>query len=192
MYSSILANINKFITFTKEEQDILYNILQSKKIDKKTIVLREGEICKFEYYIVKGCTRVFYVNESGVEVTVQFGIEDWWVSDICSFVEQTPSRMFIETLEDCDVLFLTPKSKEELLQRIPKLERYFRLLVQKHMVALQNRVVDTITLSATARYLAFINTYPTILNRVPQYYIASYLGISAEFISKIRKRLAAE
>ncbi|PZP50299.1 MAG: Crp/Fnr family transcriptional regulator [Pseudopedobacter saltans] len=190
MYESILSNIQKYVSLTESEQSQLCEILQYKTYEKKKILLREGEICKFEYYIVKGCMRTFYVNESGVEVTIQFGLEDWWVSDVCSFSEQSPSRLFVECLEDCEVLMLTPTTKETLLKTIPKLERYFRLLVQKHMNALQNRLINTISMSATARYLEFISTYPTVQFRVPQYYIASYLGVSAEFVSKIRKRLA--
>lgn len=190
MYPSLLSNISKFVSLTNDEQITLSEILQYQKIEKKKILLREGEVCKFEYYIIKGCIRTFYVNESGVEVTLQFGLEDWWVSDVCSFSEQSPSRLFVESLEDCEVLMLTPTTKEKLLKVIPKLERYFRLLVQKHMNALQNRLINTISTSATARYLEFIATYPDVQFRVPQYYIASYLGVSAEFVSKIRKRLA--
>lgn len=192
MYQVLLDNIGKYVHLDTDEKTVLESFFQEKNIAKKSLLLREGEICKFEYYILKGCIRTFYVNESGMEVTLQFGIEDWWVSDIASFCEQIPSRLFIEALEDCDVLMLTSSTKEALLQRIPKLERYFRLLVQKHLTSIQNRLINTISMSATARYLDFVQTYPCMPARVPQYYIASYLGVSAEFVSKIRKRLAGE
>lgn len=192
MYQALLDNIAKYVLLDIEEKNVLEAFFQEKAIAKKTLLLREGEICKFEYYILKGCIRTFYVSESGIEVTLQFGMEDWWVSDIASFCEQIPSRLFIEALEDCDVLVLTSSTKEALLQKVPKLEHYFRLLVQKHLTSMQNRLINTISMSATARYLDFIQTYPCMLARVPQYYIASYLGMSAEFVSKIRKRLAGE
>ena len=124
------------------------------------------------------------------EVTLQFAIEDWWVSDIASFHEQKPSHMFIEALEDCELLVLNPATKESLLQQLPSLERYFRLMVQRNLSSLQSRLFKTIATSAQDKYLDFLEKYPTIPQRVPQHYIASYLGISPEFLSKVRTRMA--
>ncbi|CAN1573297.1 Crp cAMP-binding proteins - catabolite gene activator and regulatory subunit of cAMP-dependent protein kinases [Flavobacteriaceae bacterium] len=192
MFESINNNICKKNEFTPDEIEYFNTILQYKEVPKKTFLLQEGEICNFEAYILKGCIRKYYINENGFEVIVQFAVEDWWISDIASFHEKKPSQLFIETLEDCQLLMLTPETKEILLQKVPKFERIFRLLVQRNLSAMQNRLIDTIAKSAQEKYLEFIKLYPTIPQRVAQHYIASYLGISAEFLSKVRTKLAKQ
>lgn len=176
--------------FSGEEVDIFNSLLQFRTIPKKTFLLQEGEICNFEAYINKGCIRSYYIDETGAEVTLQFAIEDWWVSDISSFHERKPSRMFIETLEDCEILSLSFDAKERLLREVPKFERMFRLMVQRNLSRLQERLFQTISTKATDKYLDFLDRYPTIPQRVAQHYIASYLGFSPEFLSKVRTRLA--
>lgn len=190
MYIQIVNNVCKYIQLTAEQQQIFIDHLKIRKIPPKTILLREGDICQFEGYIYKGCVRTFYVNENGFEVTISFAIEDWWVSDIASFHDQKPSKFFIETLEETEMLVLTPTSKAKLLMDLPKFELFFRLLVQRNLSVLQNRLINTIAQKAPERYLDFLKLYPSIPLRVPQYYIASYLGVSAEFVSIIKKRLA--
>ena len=134
--------------------------------------MREGEVCQFEGYIHKGCVRVYYLDDNGFEVTILFAIEDWWISDIASFQDQKPSNLYIETIEDSEIFMLDPATKEKLLKEIPKFERVFRMLVQRNLFTLQNRLVNTISKSASDRYLEFIKVYPTIPQRVAQYYIA--------------------
>lgn len=190
MFAVINNYIAKCTYFTDEEVAFFNTILQSKKIPRKTILLQEGEVCKFEYFINKGCIRNYYIDERGSEVTLQFAIEGWWVSDIASFHDQKPSRMFIESLEDCEVLVLTPETKEKLLQKVPKFERVFRLMVQRNVSRLQERLFQTIATTAAEKYLDFLDRYPTIPQRVAQHYIASYLGFSPEFLSKVRTKLA--
>jgi CRP/FNR family cyclic AMP-dependent transcriptional regulator len=192
MFESINTNVCKKSEFTPDEIEYFNSILQYKEVPKKTLLLQEGEICNFEAYILKGCIRKYYINENGFEVIVQFAVEDWWISDIASFHEKKPSKLFIETLEDCQLLMLTPETKEMLLQKVPKFERIFRLLIQRNLSAMQNRLIDTIAKSAQEKYLDFIKLYPTIPQRVAQHYIASYLGISAEFLSKVRTKLAKQ
>lgn len=192
MFEKIIKNVTKCITLTGEEQELFTGLLDRQVFPKKTVLLHEGEVCKFEGYIQKGCARVYYLNENGFEVTLSFAVEDWWVSDIASFHEGTPSKFFIETLEETELYILTPQTKEKLLAAIPKFERVFRLLVQRNLSAVQNRLINTISQPATERYLEFIKLYPSVPLRVPQYYIASYLGVSPEFISTIRKRLSSK
>ncbi|MDO9376194.1 MAG: Crp/Fnr family transcriptional regulator [Ferruginibacter sp.] len=191
MFESIHAHLNRCAPVSDEEFAFFDSILELKKVPKKTVLLQEGEVCNFEAYINKGCIRSYYIDENGNEVTLQFAIEDWWVSDIASFHERTPSKMFIEALEDCELLLLSPQTKEELLTRIPSLERMFRLMVQKNLAVLQTRFFKSISTSAHDKYVDFLEKYPTIPQRVAQHYIASYLGISPEFLSKVRKRMAA-
>ncbi|MDR4892544.1 MULTISPECIES: Crp/Fnr family transcriptional regulator [unclassified Chryseobacterium] len=190
MFQNIIKNISRFVTLTQEEEKIYEGLLTLQKYPKKTHLLREGEICQFEGFIKQGCTRTYYLDENGFEVTLLFAVEDWWITDIDSFNSKTPSKIFIEALEDTEIYILNPETKEELLQKVPKFERAFRLMMQRYVVTLQNRLINTISQPATDRYLEFIRVYPTIPQRVAQYYIASYLGVSKEFVSTIRKRLA--
>lgn len=190
----MFEHINKFaarhIAFSEEEIQYFDSVLQFKKVAKKTFLLQEGEVCRFEAFINKGCIRTYYIDEKGVEVTLQFAIENWWASDIASFHEGKPSKMFIETLEDCELLILTPETKENLLLKMPCFERMFRLLVQRNLSRLQERLFQTIATTAVEKYLDFLDRYPTIPQRVAQHYIASYLGFSPEFLSKVRTKLS--
>jgi len=190
MFDQIDAHVLKRVQLTTTELELLHSLLEFKKVPKKTILLHEGAVCNFEAFVNKGCIRSYYINEQGAEVILQFAIEDWWVSDMASFHFHTPSNLFIETLEDCELLVLSPQTKEELLAKVPQLERMFRLMVQKNLSVLQNRFLKTITSSAQEKYLDFIERYPSIPQRVAQHYIASYLGISAEFLSKVRTKLS--
>lgn len=190
MFELINKNVTKSVTFSQEELKIFNSLLKQKTVSKKTFLLQEGEVCNFEAFIVKGCVRTYYIDANGFEVILQFGIEEWWVSDISSFHEQNASKLFIETLEDSELLFLTPETKEELLFKVPKFERVFRLMIQRNLSATQNRLVNNIAKPAQERYQEFITKYPTIPQRVPQHFIASFLGISPEFLSKIRAKLA--
>ncbi|SCW39888.1 Crp/Fnr family transcriptional regulator [Mucilaginibacter sp. NFR10] len=188
----MFQNINNYaarsVSLTAEETALFNEILEYRKIPKKTRLLTAGNICNFEAYVNKGCIREYIIDENGAEVTLQFAVEDWWVSDLASFQDQSPAHMNIETLEDCELLILTHDSKEKLLNEVPKLERMFRLMLQRHLTVVQKRLFKTISTTAMEKYLEFINRYPSIPQRVPQHYIASYLGISPEFLSKLRAR----
>lgn len=192
MYATILRNISKYVDLTDEEQTLFVSLLSVSSVPRKTILLREGDLCQFEGYIQKGCIRVYCVNEKGCEVTLSFAVEDWWVCDIDSFYSRSPSNFYIETLEQTDMFYFTPETKEKLLVEIPKFERVFRLMVQRNLTSIQNRLVKAISIPATDRYLDFLKVYPSVPLRVPQYFIASYLGVSPEFVSTIRKRLLSK
>ncbi|GGB80010.1 cyclic nucleotide-binding protein [Flavobacterium suaedae] len=190
-YQQINHSISRYVHFSEQELEILNSLLEYKEVPKKTIMLHEGEICNFEAFVVEGCLRKYYIDDKGAEVILQFATEDAWVSDISfSIYENSPSRIFIETLEDCKFLIFSPESKEELFKRAPRFERAFRILLYRHLTVTQNRLFDTIVKSATEKYLEFLEHYPTLPQRVAQHYIASYLGISPEFLSKVRKKLA--
>jgi CRP-like cAMP-binding protein len=188
MFQAINNYVARTIQLTADELEYFNGILEYKTVPKKTMLLQPGEICNFELYVNKGCIREYYIDSKGAEITLQFAVEDWWMSDITSFQDQSPSIMYIETLEDCELLILSRNAKEKLLLQVPKLERMFRLMLQRHLSVVQNRLVKTISYTAMERYLEFLSRYPNIPQRVAQHYIASYLGISAEFLSKLRKR----
>ncbi|MFD2603813.1 Crp/Fnr family transcriptional regulator [Flavobacterium suzhouense] len=191
MYEQIDQSLSRYVSFSKEELEILNSLLEYRKVPKKTIMLHEGEVCNFEAFVVKGCVRKYFIDHNGFEVILQFAIENAWVSDISfSHYEDKPSRTFIETMEDCEFLIFSPETKEELLKRAPRFERAFRILFERNLSVTQNRLFNTISKTAMEKYLEFLEMYPTLPQRVAQHYIASYLGISAEFLSKVRAKLA--
>jgi CRP-like cAMP-binding protein len=191
LYSQINKNISRYVTFEPKELEIFNSLLEYKSVSKKTILLHEGEMCNFEAFVIKGCVRKYYIDANGFEVILQFAIENAWVSDISfSIYEDKPSRVYIETLEDCEFFMFSPDTKEELFARAPKFERAFRILMQRNLAVTQERLFNTISKTATEKYLEFLEHYPTLSQRVAQHYIASYLGISAEFLSKIRTKIA--
>jgi CRP-like cAMP-binding protein len=193
MYAQINKSISRYVTFTQQELDIFNSLLEYRKVPKKTIMLHEGEMCNFEAFVIKGCVRKYYIDANGFEVILQFAIEDAWVGDNSfSIYENKPSRVFIETLEDCEFLTFNPETKEELFERAPKFERAFRILIQRHLTITQDRLFNTISKPAMEKYLDFLELYPTVPQRVAQHYIASYLGISAEFLSKVRAKIAKQ
>jgi CRP/FNR family transcriptional regulator, cyclic AMP receptor protein len=189
MFQEVDKHITRCATFTQYELDLFHSLLKPKKFRKKMFLLRQGEVCRIEAYIVKGCVKKYYIDQHGAEVILQFAVEDWWVSDIGSFAEQKPSNLFIEALEDTELLTIDFESKELLYQQIPHLERVFRLMLQRSYVVLESRFYATVTHSAEERYLDFINRYPSIPQRVPQQQIASYLGITPESLSRIKSNL---
>lgn len=189
MFTAINDYVNRCGVFSPEDMVVFNDLLKPKTIKKKQLLLREGEVCNFEAYIISGCLRTFYIDENGSEVILQFSVEDWWVSDIGSFHDRTPSLLYIEAIEDSELLTLNPATKEELLTRLPQFERVFRLMIQRHLSALERRLIRTIAKTAEERYVEFIKQYPKIALRVPQHYIASYLGMTPEFLSKVRRRL---
>ena len=192
MFTEINNNLNKYEQLTIQELSIFNSLLQVKKVPRKSLLLNKGEVCKYEAFIVKGCIKTYFIDKNEKEVILTFSVENWWVSDIGSFHEQTPSKMYIETIEDSELLILTRETKAELLYKVPKFEKIFRLLVQRHLASYQERHFEMIALSAQERYLIFLKKYPSITQRVPQHLIASYLGVSPEFLSKVRAKLVKQ
>ena len=146
-------------------------------------------MCRSANFIISGCTKTFYANNEGQEHIVMFSIENWWSSDLGSFITQTPADFNVQCLENTQLIQFTYDNLEALYIEIPKLERLFRKIIERAFVASQKRIVRNFTLDAKARYQIFKTTYPKIDQRVPQYMIASYLGITKEFLSKIKSQV---
>jgi len=186
MYDLILKNISRFIQLTPKETDYFFSLVQIKKLKKRQYLLQEGEICRYEYFINKGCLRAYYTDEKGQEHIAQFAIEDWWIGDMYSFLTATPARLNIDALEDTEVIYFDQPSIEKLYVEVPKFERFFRLIVQNAFIATQRRVIESLSLTADERYCRFIEQYPLMEQRLPLKQIASYLGITPESLSRIR------
>jgi CRP/FNR family transcriptional regulator len=186
MHEALFQHIEKFITLEPSEIDALESCLQPCKVKKKEHLLKEGQVCTTMYFIVKGCLRQYIINSKGAEQTLQFGIENWWITDLLSYHNHTPSHFYIQAVENSEVIVIEKSTLEALLIEIPKLERYFRIVSQKSFGAMQMRIKFLFTMSAEERYDHFNNHFPEFVQRVPQYMIASYLDFSAEFMSKIR------
>lgn len=159
---------------------------------KGQYIVQAGDVFKYQTFILSGKVRTFYLDDKGSEHIVSFGIENWWVGDICSFATQTPAEFSTECLAPTTVVAIAYQDMQALYQEIPKLERYFRLIIQAAYGNMSKRLVRNHSMSAKDRYLLFLNSYPEIAQRVPQYMIASYLGITKEFLSNIRKQLSKE
>lgn len=189
MYQEIDQAIARYVQLSEEELQLFHSLLKFKKARKKSFLLQEGDICTTEAFVLKGCIRTYYLDKEGLETIISFAVEGWWVSDLTSFTDQTPSHMFIEALEDCELLQIDYPSKMQVFEKIPKLERYFRLLVQRSLGVIQQRFYASLSQTAEERYLNFLEKYPQIVQRVPQHQIARYIGVSPEFLSKIRSGL---
>ena len=189
---TLIDYINRIVKLDPEEEKLLLSRVTSRKYLKGQYMNQQGDVCGFSAFVVKGCTKTFFMDDAGQEHVVMFSIEDWWTSDIASFITQTPSDFNVQCLENTEVILFPFIGHEALLKEIPKLERFFRKIVERALVASQKRVVRNLSMSAKDRFLFFRKQYPQIEQRVPQYLIASYLGITKEFLSKIKSQLIQE
>ena len=185
----ILQNIARFVDLTPEEQQLFLSKTETRQYKAKTIILHAGEVCKYSYFVNFGLLRNFNINDNIVEHVLSFACEGWWIGDMYSLISQKPSNLFIEVLEDCEVVMLSKENQDELYNKIPKLERFFRILIENSLVANQERLMDNLSLSAEERFEKFCKRYPTLVQRVPQKQIASYIGVTPEFFSKMKSRL---
>ena len=191
MFESFLLYLKNYIQLTEEEEKILTSFLLYKKYKKRQFFLQEGDVCRYQAYVLSGCFRTYYIDKEGKEINLMFSSESWWIGDLASYIVKDPSRINIEALEASEILALEKQHIDVLFQKIPKLERFFRILFQNALIASQNRLINNLTLSAKENYLTFKEKYPGFDQRIPQYHIASYLGITPEFLSQIRKQLSS-
>ncbi|CAM4255085.1 Crp/Fnr family transcriptional regulator [Flavobacterium terrigena] len=189
MIDFLKQNITKHISLSDKELTDFCSLFQSKIIKKKSFLLREGEICKFEGIVIKGLFRVYHIDNNGFEQVLYFAMENWWITDMDSFTNEKPSHLYIEALEDSEVLLISKQDKEFAYTNISKIEKLFRVMTQKTHIALQRRMIDNLSKTADQRYAEFIEKYPQLYQRLTNLQIAAYLGISHEFLSKIRKKI---
>ena len=185
----LIEYMNQFIDLNSQEIDVLKEQVTYRKYLKGQFIVQQGDICQTENFVIKGCLKTFFVDPEGSEHIVMFAIENWWTSDLGSFINQTPADYNVQCLEDSEVIQFSLEKLEHLYFQLPQLERFFRIIIQKAYVASEKRLIRNFSQSAQERYQKFREQYPQIEQRVPQYMIASYLGITKEFLSKIRSQL---
>ncbi|MFL5730559.1 MAG: Crp/Fnr family transcriptional regulator [Cytophagaceae bacterium] len=192
MSDLLYKSVSSRISLNKEEWELSRTLFLPQTVRKKQFLLKESEVCLHTIFVNKGCLRSYSIDKNSEEHITQFATEGWWIADLSSFLTGEPSIYNIEALEDSEILLLDKTSQEILFEKVPKFERYFRLLIQSSYVALHKRLLSTITNTAEEKYLRMQKAYPDIMQRVPQHMVASYLGLKPETLSRIRKKLSEE
>ncbi len=187
-----MNNIRRYVPLNSEDENQFISIVRTTNVKRRQFIVQPNFVCSYQTYVLKGAFRSYFVNDEGVDHTIQFAIEDWFISDFNSYISQTPASLFVEALEDSIIQQISYDDVEKLCTENQKFERFFRLVAQKSFAFAQRRVLSNLGKTAEERYLEFKSLYPSIAQRVPQYALASYLGMSAEFLSKIRKRLVSK
>ena len=190
MFEILYKNISRYIDLSEEEFRKFTVPFQLKSFGKKETVLKEGDYCLFEGFVLSGCFKVYYLNENGFEQTLYFAVEGWWITDIDSLINHVPSILNIEALYDSEVLMISKKHKENLYETMPQIEKLFRIMNQQSSVALQRRILSLTGKTADKRYVEFLQKYPGLEQKLTQQQVASYLGITHEFLSKIKKKMS--
>jgi len=187
-FSAIIDYVSRHIVLTEEEKDYYVSLLRVKRVKKKQYIVQPDFVCTHRSYILKGAMRAYLIDGNGQDHTVSFGIEDWWIADFNSYIFQQPATLFVEAMEDSILIQISYEHEQQLLEKLPKFEKFYRILAQNGYAYLQRRILSDISLNAAERYEHFIAKYPLIAARIPQYALASYLGISHELLSKIRNK----
>ena len=186
-YQLLQENMQKNLEISPSELELICNYFKPIEVKKGGFLLQQGNICKFEGFVIEGCFRIFNVDDEGKENTLYFAVRDWWLMDIDSFMNQTSSKLNIQALEDSQVLIIDRVSKETLYNESPLVEKLFRIMSQKAVAAWQRRLIRNHSLKAKDRYEYFICAYPSIAEKLTDRQISGYLGITHEFLSKIKR-----
>ncbi|MDY0089714.1 MAG: Crp/Fnr family transcriptional regulator [Flavobacteriaceae bacterium] len=189
MESLLLNHIARYIELTDEEQQIFLSKTEIAHFKPKEIILNAGQVSKNSFFVNSGVLRSFNINDNIVEHILHFACEGWWIADMYSLITQKPGNLFIEVIEDAELVVLSKENQEKLYKEIPKTERYFRVLTENSLVAHQERLMDNLSLPAEERFEKFYKKYPTLIQRVPQKHIASYIGVTPEFFSRMKAQM---
>jgi len=189
MSQLILDSFRKYIDLSLEEEQEILNRLHHAQYKAKTVLIKPGDTADFSYFVLDGILKSYTTDANGADHILSFATPGWWMADMYAYLGDNPAIMTIDVVEDCDVLILYKKDVEELYIQIPKLERFFRILTQNNLIANQQRVLDKMTLTAEERYERFLEKFPKVNQCLPQKYIASYIGVTPEFFSKMKSRL---
>ena len=185
----ILNNISGYIHLNEAEKEFFVSMLKPISLKRKQMLLRTGEICRYSSFVVQGCLRGYSVDENGYEHVLNFAPQNWWIADMYSLITQKPGVLNIEALEDTEILTLSKIHQEELYVKVPVFERFFRIIIENSLVSYQQRLLDNLSLTAEERYNNFCKRYPTLITALPSKQIASYIGVTPEFFSKMKHQL---
>lgn len=188
MYPNLIRHIRRFVELSEKESLLLGNYLKFYPLKKKEYLLKEGQVCRSMYFVEKGCLRMFFHTTKTTEQITQFALDGWWISDYFSFMDQKPSEYAIQAVEKSEICSIDALLLDDLLKEIPQLERYFRIVMQRAVAAAQLRIKYMFELSKEEFYNHFVTSFPEFVQRVPQYMIASYLGLTPEYVSELRKK----
>ena len=189
MFNVFFTHVKGKVFLSREEQDLIKNYFTPKKLRKKQYLLQEGNVCKYMSFVEKGLLRSYNVDDKGLEHMIQFAWEGWWIADTYSFLSGDSAAYNIDAIEDTELLMITLAHFEEMTLKVPKMERYFRILFQNNIVSKERRLISSNTYSTEEKYIKLAETQPELIQRIPQNLIASYLGITPETLSRIRKNI---
>ncbi len=192
MYELFFHNFNKKVVLTPAEEAQIKNYLTPKKLRKKQYLLQDGDVCKNIAFVEKGALKAYSVDDNGSEHIIQFGLEGWIISDLYSFLTGDPATYNIDAIEDAELVLISKSAHEELLLNVPKYETFTRLNITGAYLAMQKRLTSIISSPLEERYSNFTALYPDIVQRVPQHMIASYMGLTPETLSRIRRRISSK
>jgi len=187
-FTAILNHIAPHINLNEDEKKYFISLLKMKKVKRKQFVEQPGFVSKYRTYVAEGALRAYFIGNDGQEHTISLAVEDWWIGDPGSFLFQEPATLFIEALEDSTLIQWSYESEQLLLENIPQFPMVMMQRWQRTAVIVQRRVISNLSLSAEERYDEFAKNYPAFIKRIPLYIIASYLGMTREFLSKIRNQ----
>lgn len=187
-FSEIKLYVARYIQLTPEEQSYFVSLLKITRVRKKQLIVQPEFVCKYRSYVLSGAMRAYVIDKNAQDHTIAFAIEDWWISDHSSYINQEPATFFVEALEDSLLIQIDYNAEQLLMETVPKFERFFRIITQRSLGFLQKRILSNLSKTAEERYEEFLEKYPAIATRVPQYTLASYLGFSTEFLSRIRNK----
>ncbi|GAB3334920.1 Crp/Fnr family transcriptional regulator [Larkinella ripae] len=190
MFDVLRAHIERKTPLTDEEFALVTTHFTLRKLKKKQFLLQQGDVCRYESFVVSGCLKSYHTDDQGVDHILRFSVEDWWAGDLDSFLHHTPSSFNIEAIEPVTLLVIDQPALDQLYQHVPKLETFFRLLNQNALIATSQRVINTLSIPAKERYEQFLTAYPQLAPRIPLKDIAAYLGITPVFLSKLRREQA--
>jgi CRP/FNR family transcriptional regulator len=185
-FAPLITHINRFVPLKEEEIQTITTALRYKKVKKKELLLREQQVCTANYFVLHGCLRMYFIREDGVEQITQFAIENWWLTDFQSLDWRQPSRFHIQAIEATELAILDRDAFTGLCDRLPLIDRYFRLVIQRAFAATQQNLFYIYSSTGEERYRRFATSFPDFVQRIPQYMVASYLGFTPEFVSKIK------
>lgn len=186
--NKIVEYINKSVSLTNQEAEIFSTSFREVKIKKRQFIVQPNFIVKNRNFVLNGAFRAYVVDDNGQDSTIAFAIEDWWITDYNSYILQKPATMFVVALEDSTILEISYEKEQNLKQENHKFETFFRIRAERTAAFMQQRIISNLTQTAEERYENFISKYPQIVQRVPQYALASYLGMTTEFLSRIRNK----